>query len=238
MQLGQHLFLVEDRDDYREERHTIPSDTPAGSEAAALDQLRLPAHRQLEPAVERPGRQVQVGLAVAVGAEALERAHHGHRGQHRAVEVARHDGFPAVRETRSRRQLAGVATVMVPRRVVLAPEPRVGRHRDDQRRARRRHAAQLGQGGAVVGQVLDHVGGGRSRTAGRSGRPRRAGARSAPRARRGGRGAGRTRSPRGTGRRPRRAPAPGNPSGCGRCRSRRRGCAEPSAAARGGSAPR
>ena len=201
MQLRQHLLLVEDRDDDGDERlrlpaqrtvHTIPSDTPAGSDAPALDQLGLAAHRQLEPAVERARRQVEIGLAVAVGAEALERAHHRHRRQHRAVEVGRHRRLPAVGAHPLAQQGARVAAVVVPGRVVLAPEPGVGRHRDDQRGARARPpaAARSAPGRRRAGARSR-----RWRTSGRSARPRRAAARSGPRARRAGRGAGRTRSP-------------------------------------------
>ncbi len=76
---------------------------------------------------------------------------------------------------------------------MLAPQPRVGRHRDDQRGARARPpaAARSARGRRRAGARSR-----RWRTAGRSGRPRRAAPRSAPRARRAGRGAGRTRSPR------------------------------------------
>ena len=139
--------------------HTIPSDTPAGSVRAALDELGLAAHGQLEPAVERARGEVQVRLAVAVGAQALQRPDDGHRGQHRAVEVAAHGRLPPLSQHPLAEHRAGVAAVVVPRRVVLAPEPGVGRHGDDQARAGGGDPAQLRQRRPVLGQVLDHVGG-------------------------------------------------------------------------------
>ena len=79
------------------------------------------------------------------------------RGQHRAVVVGPHERLPGRRVELAQQPPGGVAPAVVHGDVVRAPEPHVGRNGDDQPRAGRRHAAQLGERPPVVVEVLDDV---------------------------------------------------------------------------------
>ncbi len=250
MELGQDLLLVEDRHDDRYQRrvrprhltrHTIPSDTPAGKRdprARSAPPRRASAARGTGRA--RRGRgagrtcRSRCRYRSSGGAGTCERRPPGAASSCRSS-VATVGSQPCAR-TRSRSMRAGVAAVVVPGGVVLAPEPAVGGHRDDEARLRMRPP------GAARPAPLRRRAGARSRrwrTAGRSARPRRGAPRSSPRALRRGRAAGRTPRPAARGPRPRRARARRNsirlrpvPQPASRMRGRG------PAARRGGSAPR
>ena len=162
VQLREHRLLVQHGDDDRDAhagRHTI-ADRDAGREPrAACDQRGLGPHRQLEGAVQRPAGELVVGPPVPRGAAPRERPHQRDRRQQQRVEVREQLGPPARRRQAAAQAGRRVAAQVMVRVVVLRPQPAVRRHGDQQQRAGRRDAAQLGRGDVVALHVLEHVGG-------------------------------------------------------------------------------